>query len=241
MAHSTSRRALWAQKLADQVANSLRERVQTGTLRPGASPGTREELMAEFTTSGSIIDKAIEDLTESGVLVPGPGGTHVVAEVIPRGSGFELPQSETLADVRSVLELRLGLEAVCAALAAERRSDAQLEDIRAAAAAHEETLRTGTGAAQADLRFHNAIAAASGNPYMVDLLDYLGPLLIPRARVTLPRNADDLRDEHHHRSIAEHQAIVAAIADRDPDTARRQMRQHLLRAKALIEGIDQEQ
>lgn len=238
MAQSTSRRALWAQKLADQVVEGLRERIASGALPPGASPGTREELMAEFTTSGSIIDRALDEMIASGLLVQNADGGRVVPAVLPRDAGFELPQAETLADVRSVLELRLGLESVAASLAAQRRSDEQLAGIRAAALAHEETMRKGKGAAQADVRFHNAIAAASGNPYMTDLLEYLGPLLIPRARVTLPRNAGEIRDAHHIRSIEEHRAIVEAIAAGDADAARRGMRRHLLRALDLIDQIE---
>ncbi|MBV6637778.1 MAG: FadR family transcriptional regulator [Mameliella sp.] len=235
MSHATSRRALWMQKIADQVADTLAEKIRAGTLAPGDSPGSREALMAEFVTVGSVIDKALDDLTERGLLRPGADGAPVVADLPPRAEAFALPPTETLSDVKAVLELRLGLEAVAASLAAERRSPAQLAAIEAAAEAFAHAAPAET--AQADFRFHSQIAAASGNAYMSDLLDYLGPLLIPRMRLTLPAAPGETGDRNRERSITEHAAIVAAIAAQDAEAARARMRDHLLRSLALMEQI----
>lgn len=235
MTQALSRRALWTQKIADQVANTLRERIVSGALQPGESAGGREALMAEFVTTGPIVDRALDTLAEQGLLTPLIGGGFAVAATPPREGGFELPQGDTWLDVRAVLELRLGLEAVGAAYAAERHDAAQMDDIHAACEGYEQAAQQNSGSAQADFRFHSAIAAASGNPYLSDLLDYLGPLLIPRMRVALPRMAGSDRDENLEASMLEHRGIVDAIAARDPEQARERMRAHLLRSIALID------
>ncbi len=236
MGHATSRRALWLQKIADQVAHTLSDRIARGALKPGDPVGDREALASEFVTSVTVIDRTLDQMTEQGVLEPGDGGIYQVSGAPMRAQGFELPEQDTLVDVVAILELRLGLEAVGAAFAAERHDDAQMAEIRSAAQAHEAAAGAGTGAAQADFRFHRAIAAASGNPYLRDLLDYLGPLLIPRMRVALPQATPDLgRDENLTASLQEHRAIVDAIAARDAELARSAMRQHLLRTIALFE------
>lgn len=237
MSQSMSRRALWMQKIADQISHSLTERIADGTLSPGDYAGSRDDLAAEFITSGSVVDRAIEALVDEGCLVEGPDGGFVVAEPMGGENAFELPKGETLADVRAILEMRLGLEAVGAALAAERRTDAELDVIRLAKEAYEQAAKRGEGAAQADFRFHHAIAAASGNQYLSDLLNHLGPLLIPRMRLSLPRGPEAGRDEHLQRSVRQHRAIYDKIEAKDSDNARILMREHLLSALELIDTM----
>ena len=87
MATATSRRALWLQKIADEVATQVRRRIAEGTVRPGQSPGTRDSLAAEFVTSTSVIDRALDDLAEEGVLVASGSG-FVVAMNPPTSDGF---------------------------------------------------------------------------------------------------------------------------------------------------------
>lgn len=232
MASATSRRAHWLQKIADQVTHTLSDRIASGELTPGESPGSRDALAAEFVTSTSVVDRALEQMADKGLLAPRADGTYAVSSVPVRDHGFELPEHETLADVVSILEMRLGLEAVGAAFAAERHDAAQMAAIKAAADAYVTAAGGGEGAGQADFRFHRCIAEASGNPYLLDLLDYLGPLLIPRLRVALPAQAGESQATQH--SIAEHQAIVAAIEAREADTARHAMRDHLLRTLDLV-------
>lgn len=229
MGSATSRRALWLQKIADQVTHTLSDRIASGLLKPGDSPGSRDALAAEFVTSTSVVDRALEQMADKGLLAPRADGTYAVSSVPVRDHGFELPQHETLADLVSILEMRLGLEAVGAAFAAERHNAAQLAAIQAAADAYVTAAARGEGSGQADFRFHRSIAEASGNPYLLDLLDYLGPLLIPRLRVALPAQAG----ESQH-PIAEHQAIVAAIEAGEADTARHAMRDHLLRTLDMV-------
>ncbi|TNF17409.1 MAG: FadR family transcriptional regulator [Rhodobacteraceae bacterium] len=235
MRPATSRRTLWLQKIADQVAHTLSDRIAGGDLKPGASPGTREALAAEFVTSTSVIDRALEQMTDKGVLTQRADGSHVVAQAPAREHGFELPAHETLADVVSILEMRLGLESVGAGFAAERHDAAHLGAIRAAADAYEAAATQGEGAGQADFRFHRSIAEASGNPYLLDLLDYLGPLLIPRMRVSLPGKRGDAAAARH--AIDEHRAIVRAIEAREPDTARGAMRNHLSRTLEMVKRV----
>lgn len=232
MATATSRRALWLQKIADEVATQVRRRIAEGTVRPGQSPGTRDALAAEFVTSTSVIDRALDDLAEEGVLVASGSG-FVVAMNPPTSDGFAISPAQTMQDVRSILELRLGLETVSASLAAERRTAMHLAEIEAAAAAFADA--PAEAAAQADIRFHRAIASASDNSYLLDLLDYLGPLLMPRKRMPLPPTPGATGDGNLEQSVREHAVILAAISGGNAESARRAMRDHLLRTLALID------
>lgn len=238
MGQSLSRRALWMQKLADEVARGIALQVQTGALAPGSVLPPRQALAAEFVTSEGVIERALDDLAARGTLSDEGAGRYRVAPAPPRERGFELPGGfgEARDDVVAILELRMGVELVSAALAAERCSGAELEKIRSAQADLAQAAALGTGIAQADFRFHRAIAEASGNPYILDLLEYLGPLLIPRMRIAPPVDAAD-RAHDLQVSRAEHDRIVDAIAARDPDAARVAMREHLARNLGTIRRL----
>ena len=78
-----------------------------------------------------------------------------------------------------------------------------------------------------DIAFHRAIAQATGNRHFLGLFNYLGEVLVPRARVpTHHYDAKTLR-EYLGRISAEHHQIVSAIAVGDSDGARAALRMHL--------------
>jgi DNA-binding FadR family transcriptional regulator len=135
----------------------------------------------------------------------------------------------------AILELRIGVESQAAALAAERRSEAELAAIAAAVENFAGAVRAGSRPAQADFAIHLAIAKASGNRYIQDLTDHLGPLLIPRMRVEMPTEGQGAEALEH--ALREHQAVLDAIVARDPDEARRAMRRHLTRSLDMVRRL----
>jgi DNA-binding FadR family transcriptional regulator len=82
-------------------------------------------------------------------------------------------------------------------------------------------------AIDADLSFHSAIAAATGNKHFLALFSYLGSLLIPRARVRYGHLEGDSRRQYLRRINEEHQTIYSAIERQDPEGARAAIRLHL--------------
>ena len=232
-----SRRALWQHRLSDEVVRGITARIRSGELAPGTTLPPRQALMAEFVTSDGVVEQAIGKLLAAGVIVRDADGELRVSEVHAPAEAFEIPEADeaTQADVAAMLELRIGVEAEAAALAARRRSDAQLAAITRAAEGFEEAADAGSGVAQADYRFHLAIAEASGNRYVHDLTDYLGPLLIPRMRIDFSAGRDDDRDLQSARG--EHRGIVDAIAAQDAERAREAMRRHLSRALDSVRAV----
>lgn len=229
-----SRRTLWMQKLSDEVVRGITQRIREGDLHTGAPLPDRDTLASEYVTSDGVIDRAIERLMHQGLITPGPEGGFVVAGYPASEERFEIPQADkaTLDDVIAVLELRIGIESEAAALAAERRTDAQLAAIRAAAEEHARAERT---PARADFAFHLAIGAATGNRYFRELTEYLGPLLIPRMRVAMLDG--DPATGSLAQSQYEHGAIVEAIAARDADAARAAMQRHLQQTIERIRAL----
>ena len=195
--------------------------------------------MAEFVTSDGVIEHATGKVVAAGLVARDANGQLRVSGF--KGSApFELPhgQEASLADVIAVLELRIGVETEAAALAATPRTDAQLAAIRSALDAYEAAAEAGSTPAQGDYRFHQAIGGASGNRYVEDLIDYLGPLFIPKMRVALaPEHAGE-RDAKLQYARVEHRATADAIAAGDPEATRAAMRRHLTRTLTLPQEME---
>ena len=140
----------------------------------------------------------------------------------------------TIREVIAVLELRIGLEAEAAALASQRRTEGNLDAIREALAGFTRSIDDETDAVGADLQLHLEIARATQTPHFVELMNYLGTVLIPRARIDTARLAREAEREYLLRVRAEHEGIVDAIVNRDPDGARAAMRTHLSNSRERL-------
>ena len=133
-------------------------------------------------------------------------------------------------DVLEVMELRLAIEVEAAALAAERIAPARLAPIRRALRAVDAALRKGDGAVREDFAFHRAIAAASGNTRIAELLEFLGHHVIPRQSIRVSLASPHEQREYLLRIQEEHGRIFDAIAKGDAGEARKTMRSHLTRS-----------
>ncbi|GAB3469653.1 hypothetical protein GCM10027398_18710 [Azotobacter salinestris] len=134
---------------------------------------------------------------------------------------------ETALSMRDILELRLGLESQAVALAARRRTEEQLAAMRQALDDYQDALAGARSCVEADRRFHLLIAEATGNPYFGEIMRHLGEALIPRNRIDSgARGGKDLA-RHGYLANLEHEAILKAIRQQDPDAARAAMWTHL--------------
>ena len=97
---------------------------------------------------------------------------------------------DTAASVRGILELRMGLETQAAALAALRRTDEQLQQMRQALDDYQDSLANNDSAVEPDVRFHRLIAQATGNTYFTDVIYHLGHSVIPRTRINAEERGD---------------------------------------------------
>ena len=138
---------------------------------------------------------------------------------------------DTALGVRSILELRMGLETQAAALAAQRRSEQQVLQMRQALDDYQRLLANNDSCVEADRRFHLLIAEATGNVCFSEIMQHLGNAMIPRARVNaVERGAADLSKLGQLANL-EHEAILNAIKRQDPDAARAAMWLHLTNSR----------
>lgn len=221
--------------LAHQLVEGMTARIKCGQLKAGDKLPTESELVAAYGVSRTVVREAISHLQAAGLVETQHGvGTFVrerAAEPIFRIDPGEM---STVMDVLAVLELRISLESEAAGLAAQRRSDEQLERLRQALAALIENVEAAGDAASPDYLFHLQIAQATNNPHFAGLMSYLGNMVIPRNRVNTAQLAQEDRVEYLRRVNREHQDIFEAIERRDPDAARAAMRTHLANSRERL-------
>lgn len=119
-----------------------------------------------------------------------------------------------------VIEMRLAIEPFLARLAALRASPLEMARIERAA-----TTLAGTDSGAADLHFHKAIAAASGNNLAAAFYAMLRQVASD-ARMRLGSNQPSCPKRIQQRD-AEHRTIATAITARDAESAEQAMRLHL--------------
>jgi len=184
--------------------------------------------MDEFGVSRTVVREALSKLQASGVVQTRHGvGTFVVGQ--GEASAFRIgpEQMETLRDVIAVLELRIGVESEAAALAAQRRSDENLAQMRAALAEFSAAIEQGRVITRRFLGTGTPYTPEPRNSHFADLLGSLGSLIIPRARLDASGTLSPERLDYLRRVNTEHESILDAIAAHDSDAARAAMRTHL--------------
>jgi DNA-binding FadR family transcriptional regulator len=132
----------------------------------------------------------------------------------------------TVRDILARLELRMSLESEAAALAAARRTEAQLADLRKVLDGFQAALENGGDTTEPDFQFHLRVAEATANRYFPEVLARFGTTTIPRTRVSLLQSAGD-RTAYLSILGREHEQIYNAILRGDPEGASQFMRTHL--------------
>jgi GntR family transcriptional repressor for pyruvate dehydrogenase complex len=218
----------------EQIADQLLAQIGSRRLKPGDVLPRERELTQTFGVGRSSIREALRMLESQGVIAAVNGGAFVVAEAAnPLNSSLRLLFTlDEQTGMHDLFELRRILECEAAALAAERRTDEHLAEMDAATAQMEQSLaRSGRGDdfIEADLRFHLAVAGATGNRLVLHSMHAVREV-VRRALLTvyvIPGSPDS--------AVGEHRTIRAAIAAGEPDRARREMREHLARVETDVQ------
>lgn len=213
--------------LAEQAAEALLDRIRAGEWALGQKLPGETTLAPQLGVGRSTIREAIRQLAGRGVLATRQGaGVFVTALDQPE----DWERIVRRADIVAVIEARIAIEVEAAALAAERRTPADLQALRRALrarAAHRSDLEQHV---DADTAVHRGIVAASHNPILVDLFDGFTPRS-RAAMIDLLRIGRAFGSDEDQRV---HERIVDAIGDRDADSAAALTRGHLIEMRAEL-------
>jgi len=224
--------------LVDMVCGNIRESIESGERGPGARLPSEAEIGGSLGVSRTVVREAISRLAAEGLVIP-RHGTGVFVSETAKYQAFQVTRDEveSLDDVIQLLELRLAVETEMASLAAERRTDEDIAEMRRWLANHASAQAGMDDSVNADAEFHRVIAKASQNPYYLKFIDFLGVRLVPPRSIFLQNSASLNQDEYIARISDEHEAVVSAIERGDARQARvaahKHMSESLKRHRAL--------
>jgi DNA-binding FadR family transcriptional regulator len=216
----------------DRLYEALLGRILSGEYAPGERLPSEELLAADFGVSRPVVRQALARLREEDFISSRRGSGSYVRRPEEAAPAPFAPIS-CVADIERCFEFRLTIESRAAGLAARNRSPGQLEALRAAHAHLEAVLATGALGNEADFRFHDAAAEASGNRFFLETLHVLRPHIDTCMRM-LPRLAQRRTPSRIARVRAEHRAILDAIVACDAPGAEKAMADHITRAQRRI-------
>lgn len=213
------------QRLSDRVYTQLLGEVLDGRFAVGARLPPETELAQQFGVSRPVLREALRRLQGDGVLVSRQGsGNYVQRSPSKRVSA--LSRDVTLHDILESYELRLALEVLSARLAARHRTPEQLREIERVVMLMRTRVSQGHSPQEADYDFHRAIARSSGNALLLQTLDFLAERLRGGVNVTVAMRPKPPA-QPNTRVLDEHDRIVQAIRNGDPESAAIAMSFHL--------------
>ena len=206
--------------LSEQVFRSIQASIVCGDIAPG-SKISEPELARTYGISRGPLREAIHRLEGQRLLVRVP---HVGARVV----------SLSHAELIELYEIRESLESMACRLAAQRMSQAEVDQLRSVLDTHERdaAFQAGVGYYQqeGDYYFHYKIIQGSGNHMLMQLLTEELYQLVRMYRIqysTTPNRPQQAFKEHH--------GILDAIAARDGELAELLMRRHIAASRRNIE------
>ena len=214
-------------KIYEAVADSLIELIKTGELKPGDKLESVEKLAKSFEVGSSTVREALSSLRTMGLVEMRQGEGTFVNTFDP--SQFQLPVTSAFLmkrdDVRELYEVRKILESGTAAQAARVYKEEDLREMEKALLVMEQSMGNEKLAAQADFDFHLAIANATHNTLLINLMSSVSALISETIQET--RQVFFYSDSRVEASQLEHRRIFTAIKNRQPDEARQAMFDHL--------------
>jgi GntR family transcriptional repressor for pyruvate dehydrogenase complex len=207
--------------LPSSIADRLRRQIASGQLKPGEQLPGHRDLAAMFSVSVGSVREAISMLVSEGLIATRAGhGTFVAesTEQIPTiwsASPLDRNKVEELIDAREILEGAL------AAMAAERATAEQIEQLRSIVDRMQEAHSDAAIFLAADLELHQLLADAADNRYLLKAMDGIRSML--RRDLELGAELSIRRVGDLQFAVDEHREVVEAIAARDSVAARAAM------------------
>ncbi|MPS78074.1 MAG: transcriptional regulator LldR [Achromobacter sp.] len=234
-------------RLSDQVAEKLLSLIQAQDIPPGGRLPAERGLAQSLGVSRTALREAIQKLSSHGILTSRVGaGTFLAADARPWPQQSMSPLGALMQQDPQyrydVLESRYALESSTASYAAQRATDADKAKIQRCFDQMVQHQQRGNAelSAHADAQFHLAIAEASHNLVLLQIMRGLFDLMLSTVaqnrRNMLILDSPASQDKLTH----QHQALMQSILDGDPEQARAVIGQHLDYIRATLIKTDED-
>jgi DNA-binding GntR family transcriptional regulator len=210
-----------------------RARDESGPQRPSVLELIRDAILnAEFVPDQRLVEA---DLSER-FLASRSAVRFALLQLATEGLVERIPhrgarvRAVSLDEAIEITEVRMAVEGLCAAKAAERVTEAEARELRMIGTRMADSVAAGDvlGYAEANRLLHRRVRELSGQATAVRVLEQL------RAQSVHHHFGRSTRPERPAVSLHEHQAIIAAICDHDPEAAERVTRLHMA---TVLDGL----
>lgn len=211
-----------------QVEKQLKEAILDGSFQQGDRLPSEGLLAEQLSVSRATVREALRSLVESGFITKKAGARggsvvqyvdhHAVSRMLADRLGSTLELGSI--DYGEVADFRNMLEVPSARLAAENRTEEQLEELRHIIDLEKEVKAGDASVPKLNEMFHSTLAEASGNLVLAASISALH-------RVTHPLAFIQRSEELGRDAVRHHIAITSAVQSQDPDAAASAMEQHL--------------
>jgi DNA-binding FadR family transcriptional regulator len=212
-------------KTAILVAQQIVDEIIDDNLEAGASLMSEREMLTRYSVSRGTLREALRILETYGLISikTGPGGGAIVADAgsRPLASVIALVLQMSRTSFRSIVDARLQLEPLLAREAAERRDEEDLVALRDSIAEMKACLDDAGAFLNQNHVFHSAVAAASKNPVLYNMVASLNWIQDGTAL------GIDYAPENREAILAAHRRIYKAIESGAAEIAEAAMRIHI--------------
>jgi DNA-binding FadR family transcriptional regulator len=226
-------------KLYQEVQDRLLQRINSGEIRPGDQLPSERELMEFYGVGRVAVREALQELARSGIVEISHGErarvvvptASLLIQQMGEGTRHLLRMQPAMLD--HLKEARLFLETGMVRLAAQRATAQDVAQLRERWQHHQDAMQDLAHFIERDMLFHREIARISGNPIFPAIVEAMFGWANEYYRSIV--RAPGVESV----TLAEHERIVQAIEQRDPDAAEQAMRDHLTRANALYQHVQE--
>jgi GntR family transcriptional repressor for pyruvate dehydrogenase complex len=215
-------------KISEEIVEQIKAMISQGQLKPGDRLPSERELSTMLGVSRPSVRESIMVLEAMGFLDSRQGGGTYVRALTEASITDPLAKLVEKKDpklLRSLAEVRMGLESWSAYLAAQRATDEDISEMRRIYAIMEQQAAKGGWSPEVDAEFHYAITAASHNSLQMHVLDSIHSLFHATIQVALMEFYQ--QEGHVQLLLTHHREIMEAIAAHEPEQARQKMMAHL--------------
>jgi DNA-binding FadR family transcriptional regulator len=227
-------------KMADLVADRIRQQIVRGQLNEGDWLPTEPELMERFGVSRPTLREAFR-LLEADSLVRvrrGPPGGARVSIPGPEAAApiFGLLLTLSGTTLSDVYDARTVIEPPAARILAESGSDADHDAIEAEADRVAAAFAASAPFGPVTVRFHQRLVELAGNRTLTTVIVMLGEIMSRHVAIAYNESPSSMADieERHERALRSYRRLVALVRNRDGEAAERHWAEHMRAARVHL-------
>ncbi|CAH0205700.1 MULTISPECIES: FadR/GntR family transcriptional regulator [Bacillaceae] len=227
-------------KIYEEVSDELYEMIRSGSLKPGEQLDSIQQLAENFQVGRPAIREALSALSSMGLIEIKQGEGTFVKTFDPAIMNHPLSAALLMDqdNIKHLLEVRKILESGTAEVAAKKRTEENLIELKDRLFNMEKVSDDEELSDKADIAFHVAVANASQNELLITLMNHVSELMTEKMR-DIRRVALYSEEMTLKQLYQQHVRIYDAILAQDEDGARSAMLFHLQSVEESLDRVIQ--